>query len=282
MAKYTPIPAAPGMFRSALAPAAAVCLGIGALLGLGSVLYLPDSGYLTAVSDKILVSGIRTASAHRTWLLIHILISVVSCLCPAFVTWGMASVFRGQAARGMNLLSNGAGRLRLGLRILGWGLIGLFCLRFTVYFLSILRRQDWPYQLLATVLMEALMLSLAVFAYRMLCRFLEEAEGCTASIGYTLSSGFLSPGSVPAFVASGLTVLGIIGLVLTADRLVTMTIGYDGYKQFYKFVWSTHPGQWLCAGSLFFGAVGDLLLSFYLRFYKRTSERAIFYATYKK
>ena len=115
-----------------------------------------------------------------------------------------------------------------------------------------------------------------------LCRFLEEAEGCTASIGYTLSSGFLSPGSVPAFVASGLTVLGILGLVLTADRLVTMTIGYDGYKQFYKFVWSVHPGQWLCAGSLFFGAVGDLLLSFYLRFYKRTSERAIFYATRKK
>lgn len=282
MAKYTPIPAAPGMFRNPLAPAATVCLGIGALLGLGSVLYLLDPGYLAAVSEKILISGIRTASAHRTWLLVHILISVICFACPALVVWGILPAFRGQAARGMNLLSNAANRLRFGFRLLGWGLIGLFCLRFTVYFLSILRRQDWPYQLLATGLMEALVLSIAVFCYRMLCRFLEEAEGCTASIGYTLSSGFLSPGSIPAFVATGLTVLGIAGLVLTADRLVTMTIGYDGYKQFYKFVLAAHPGQWLCAGSLFFGAVGDLLLSFYLRFYKRSSERAIFYATYKK
>ena len=212
MAKYTPIPAAPGMFRSALAPAAAVCLGIGALLGLGSVLYLPDSGYLTAVSDKILVSGIRTASAHRTWLLIHILISVVSCLCPAFVTWGMASVFRGQAARGMNLLSNAARFLLLAARVLGYGAIVVFVVRVGLYILSIARRNDWLYQLFATVIMEALMLVLAVFSHRLLCRFLDEAEGCAASIGYTLSSGRLDSGSVPSFAATGLTLLGILGL----------------------------------------------------------------------
>ena len=130
--------------------------------------------------------------------------------------------------------------------------------------------------------MEGLMVVQAVFLYRMLCRFLDACDGSAASMGYTLSSGYLDPGSIPAFAATGLTILGVLGIVLSADRLVTMTIGYDGYKQFYAFVWSTHPGQWLCAGSLFFGAVGDLLLSFYLRFYKRTSERAIFYATYKK
>lgn len=282
MEKKNPVPATPGMFQNKLAPAAALFLALGALLGLGSVLYLIDPGYLAAVTEKILISGIRTASALYTWRTIHILVSVVCTVCPALVVRAMVRTFRGQAARGMNQLSNAANRLWLGLRILGWALIGLFCLRFVRYLLSILPRQDWPYQLLATVLMEALMLSIAVFAYRMLCRFLEEAEGCAASIGYTLSSGYLDPGSIPAFVSGGLTVLGLLGLVLAADRLVTMTIGYDGYKQFYKFVLSTHPGQWLCAGSLFFGALGNLLLSGYLRFYKRTSERAIFYATCKK
>jgi hypothetical protein len=194
----------------------------------------------------------------------------------------MVQVFRGNGAKGMNFLSNTAHWLYLGLRVLGWVLVGIFCLRFLLYILSILRRQDWPYQLMATVLMEAMVMALAVFCYRMLCRFLEEGEGCTASIGYTLSSGLLDPGSIPSFVASGLTALGIIELVLACDRLVTMTIGYDGYKQFYKFVFSTHPGLLICAGSLLLVAVGNLLLSAYLRFYKRTSERAYFYATWKK
>ena len=276
------VPVPPGMFRNRLAPASAVFLGIGALLGLGSVLYLLDPGYLAAVTEKILISGIRTASALRTWRAMHIIISVICCICPAIVVWGMLRVFRGHSARGMNLLANAARILLLLTRILGYTAIAVFVVRFSLYVLSISHRNDWLYQLFATVIMEALMVVLAVFSYRLLCRFLDEAEGCAASIGYTLSSGFLDPGSIPSFVAAGLTLLGILGLVLTADRLVTMTIGYDGYNHFYKFVLSTHPGLWFCAGSLFLGAVGNFLLSAYLRFYKRTSERAYFYATWKK
>jgi len=271
----------PGMFRNPAAPAAAVCLGLGALLGLISVCYLADPGYLSALSEKIVISGIRTASAHTTWLLVHILISVICCICPGLVVFGMVRAFRGQAARGMNFLSAVSHWLLILLRAGGRILVGVFCLRFGRYLLSISRRQDWLYQLFATVVMEALMMALAVFSYRMLCRFLDDAEGCAASIGYTLSSGKLDPGTIPAFAATGLILLGILGLALTADRLVTMTIGYDGFKQYYKFVLSTHPGQWLCAGSLFFGAIGDLLLGSYLRFFKRTSERAVFFATYK-
>ena len=282
MRKTVPIPAASGMFRNILAPASAVFLGMGALLGLGSVLYLLDPGYLTAVTEKILISGIRTASALGTWRALHIAISVICCIFPGILVWGMVLTFRGQSARGMNLLSNIARGSLILTRILGYVAIGVFILRFVLYVMPIAHRDDFLYQLFATVIMEALMVVLAVFSYRLLCRFLDEAEGCAASIGYTLSSGFLDNGSIPSFAAGGLTLLGILGLVLSADRLVTMTIGYDGYKQFYKFVLSRHPGQWLCAGSLFFGAVGNLLLSGYLRFYKRTSERAVFFATRKK
>ena len=255
MGNNSSVPATPGMFRNILAPLSAVFLGTGALLGLGSVLYLLDGSYLNALTEKILISGIRTASALSVWRAMHILISLISTFCPALVVFCMIRAFRGQAARGMNLLSGVSHGLLFLLRILGWLAIGLFVLRFTRYVISI--------------------------SHRLLCRFLDEAEGCTASIGYTLSSGYLDPVAIPAYVSGGLTLLGILGLVLTADRLVTMTIGYDGYKQFYQFVWSVHPGQWLCAGSLFFGALGDFFLGAYLRFYKRMSERAVFFASYK-
>ena len=279
---YSPVPATPGMFRHFLAPAAAVCLGIGALMGLGSVVYLADPGYLAAVSEKLIISGIRSASARNTWLWVHILVSLVCTFGPALVVGCMIPAFRGQAARGMNPLSTVSHWLWISLRVLGWILVGIFCVRFGLYLLNLLHRQDWPYQLMATVLMEAMCLAIAVFGYRLLCRLLEEAEGCAASIGYTLSAGILSPGSIPAFVATGLTILGCIGLVLAADRLVTMTITSDGFQQYYTFLWSTHPGILLCAGSLFFGALGDFFLAGYLRFFKRTSERALFFATRNK
>lgn len=275
------VSAAPGMFRSPLAPAAAICLGLGALLGLGSVLYLADPGYLAALREKILVSGIASKSASNTWRMLHIIVSVICCFCPAVVVWAMLLAFRGEAARGMNLLSKSAHVLWISLRILGWVLLTVFVLRFVPYLLTMFRQFVRPDAILATVLMEAMTLTLAVFFHRFLCRFLYESEGCTASIGYTLSTGRLDPASIPAYAAGGLTALGLISLVLTGDRLITMTIGYDGFRQFYAFVWSTHPGQWLCAGSLFFGAVGDFLLGAYLRFFKRTSERAVFFANRK-
>lgn len=276
------VSATPGMFRNALAPAAAICLGLGALLGLGSVLYLAVPGYLATVTEKILISGVRSDSAMTLWTIVHMIISVICCICPALTVCGMILAFRGQAAKGMNLLSSAAHWLLILLRILGWALLGAFILYFIRNLFSIAGQQDWPYLLFAALIMDAMVMAIAVFSYRLLYRFLYDAEGCTASIGYTLASGKLDPGSIPAFVASGLTMLGVVGLVLTADRLITMTIGYDGIRQFYTFVWSKHPGQWLCAGSLFFGAVGDFLLSAYLRFFKRTSERAVFYATYGK
>ena len=120
------IPAAPGMFRSGLAPAAAVFLGMGALLGFGSVLYLLDPGYLTALTEKILISGIRTRSALSTWTAVHIIVSLICAFCPALVVFGMIRAFRGQAAKGMNFLSNAAHGLLIFLRILGWILAAVF------------------------------------------------------------------------------------------------------------------------------------------------------------
>lgn len=282
MEKQKTVTVQPGMFRHPLAPAAAVCLTLASVLGLASVAFLLDPGYLAALTEKILRSGIRTQSALTAWTLIHIAISFVCFLCPAVTVWGMWTALRGQYAKGLNFLSDAARFLLLAVRVCGAAALALFLFRAGRYLLGLIGRGDWLYQLFASFVMEGLMVAQAVFLYRTLCRFLDDCDGCAASMGYTLSSGKLDPGSVPAFAATGLLILGILGLVLSFDRLITMTIASDGFKQYYKFLIASHPGQWLCAATLAVGGIGDILLGLYLKFYKRTSERALFFASYKK
>lgn len=279
MSTQNSVPVQPGMFRSALAPAAAVFLALGAGLGLGSALALLDPGYLTALTEKILRSGIRTASALNTWILIHVVISCLCFLCPAVTLWGMYRVSRGAYARGLNLLSDAAKILRIAVHTSAAAALGLFLFRAGRYLLGLIGRDDWLYQLFASFVMEGLMVVQAVFLYRLICRFLEDCEGCAASMGYSLSSGKVDSGAIPAFAATGLLILGILGIGLSVDRMVTMTIASDGFKQYYKFLWASHPGQWFAAGTLLFGGIGDIILSRYVKFYSRTSERAIFFAS---
>ena len=276
-----PVSATPGMFRSPLAPAAAVCLSLASVLGLGALAFWLDPGYSAALAEKILRSGIRTASAFQVWTLIHHVITFVCFAAPAITVFGMWTALRGQYARGLNFLSNAARWLLRCVHVTSAAALGLFLFRAARYLIAISSRQDWLYQLFATFVMEGLMVVQAVFLYRLLCRFLDDCDGCAASMGYTLSSGKLDPYSVPAFAATGLILLGVLGLVLSVDRLVTMTIASDGIRQYYKFIVAAHPGQWLCAATLFVGGIGDILLALYIKFYKRTSERAVFFATRK-
>lgn len=279
MSIHVPIPVQPGMFRNKLAPAAAVCLSLASVLGLGAVLFFFDPSYFPWLTEKILRSGIRTASALNTWMLIHVVVTTICCICPGVTAWGMYRALHGNPARGMNFLSNAS---RWALRVVYGSAIlvlGLFLYRVVGYVLGLLGRGDWLYRLFASSVMEGLMVAQAVFLYRMVCRFLDACEGCAASIGYTLSSGKLDPYPIPAFAATGLIILGIAGIVLSADRLCTMTIASDGFKQYYKFLMADHPGQWLCAATLLIGGIGDILLALYLRFYKRTSERALFFGS---
>lgn len=278
MRTQSSVPLQPGMFRSPLAPAAAVFLALGAVLGLGSVLALADPGYFTALTEKILRSGIRTASALNAWALIHIVITLLCFIGPAVTVWGMFRVSRGEYAKGLNFLADAAKLLRITVHLSAAAALALFLYRAGRYLLGLIGRGDWLYQLFASFVMEGLMVVQAVFLYRLLVRFLEDCEGCAASMGYSLSSGKVDSGAIPAFAATGLLILGIVCIVLSVDRLVTMTIASDGFKQYYKLLLAAHPGQWCAAGALLFGGIGDILLSRYVKFYSRTSERAVFFA----
>ena len=204
------------------------------------------------------------------------MITFVCFAAPAITVFGMWTALRGQYAKGLNFLSNAARWLLRCVHVTSAAALGLFLFRAARYLIAISSRQDWLYQLFATFVMEGLMVVQAVFLYRLLCRFLDDCDGCAASMGYTLSSGKLDPYSVPAFAATGLILASHPG-----QWLVTMTIASDGIRQYYKFIVASHPGQWLCAATLFVGGIGDILLALYVKFYKRTSERAVFFATRK-
>lgn len=272
------VTAPPGMFRSPLIPAAAVCFTISSLMGLGATLFLFDGGFQAALIQKILISGIRTESALHGWTLINNVISVVCFLSPAVTAAGLWTALRGQPAKGMNLLSNAARWLLYAVRASGAAALIVLIFRATRYILATIVRDDGVYLLFSTLLMEGLMVVQAVFLYRTLCRFLDCAECSAAGMGYTLSTGKLDPGALPAFTATGLLILGILGLVLSVDRLFSLTIASDGFKQYYKILAADHPGQYLAAVSLLIGGIGDILLSRYLKFCKRSSERAVFFA----
>ena len=47
-----PVSATPGMFRSPLAPAAAVCLSLASVLGLGALAFWLDPGYSAALAER--------------------------------------------------------------------------------------------------------------------------------------------------------------------------------------------------------------------------------------
>lgn len=270
------------MFRNPLAPAAAVCLSAAGALGLVASAFLLNGSYAAAITEKILRSGIRTESALHAWTLINAVINLVCGICPTVTAIGMWLALDGQAARGMNLLANGAKWLLRAVKISGAATLAVLIFRSARYILAIARKDEAVYLLFSSLVMEGLMVVQAVFLFRMLCRFLDSAEGTAAGLGYTLSSGRLDAGSLQAFTSTGLLVLGVLGLALSIDRLFTVTIASDGFQQYYKLLTAAHPGQWMSAASLFVGGVGNILLSYYLKFCKRTSERAIFYEQYGK
>jgi hypothetical protein len=54
----------------------------------------------------------------------------------------------------------------------------------------------------------------------------------------------------------------------------------ENYVQnYYKLLIAAHPGQYLAAATLITGAVGNFLLSAYLRRYNRVCERTRYQAT---
>lgn len=263
-------------FRSPLPGVAAVAFAIAAVSGLGGAALLLDPGSRTALTEDLVLSGILERDAISTWQLIHIVIGLLAFLCPAVMALGIGLTLKGRVHQGMDLLH----RLAVALH---WGVMGSSCIALGVLVFRVVRYiifcssvNGGAYLLYTMVLSEAIMVVQAFLLYKLLVRFLRSTRECAASIGYTLSSSKLDKTTYPAFAATGFLILAVFCVAISADRLFTLTIVDSFPKDYYAILITKDPIQLLTGIAIALSALGNSLLFFYLRRFKRTAERIIY------
>lgn len=276
-----PIPVTLGQLKSPLAPAAAVFYTLSALFGLAGVALLFDGQYAALLVQDRIDGGIQQGSSLVVWNGIDTVITLLCFLCPAILAAGIWTVLRGRITSGMKIITtlfqvalwlvNGSAILALGLYVFGM-------LRNALYYLQF---NAGVYYVYSMVVSEGLMGVQAFLLYRLIHKFLQEGSDCCLSITYTLSSGKLDSAPIPSFPALGLALLGCVELVLCWDKMFTLKLVENYVGNYYTLLIAAHPGQYLAAATLITGAVGNFLLSAYLRRYNRTCERLRFQASRK-
>ena len=267
------------IFRSCLIPVAAFFCALAALLGIPGIVLLFDKSYALLLAEDLVLSGFTDPSAIRTWGIVNNGITVVNFLCPcAFSVCLWVTVHKTQRIRGILALSTVAQWMLYAVNIGGICAAIIFPIRFVMHILSILPHPNVLYLLFALCLFEPPMAAQAVFLFIQLRKFLNSIMDSAAGIAHGLASEKPEHCSIPSFAATGFTILGILCLLLCLDRVFTLTIISDAIQSYYSILVAEHLGMWLSGGSLLASAVGNLLISIYLRRCKRDTERNAFFA----
>ena len=278
MAKQT-IPVAPGQFKSALTPAAAFFYTLSALLGILGVALLFDPEYAALLVQDRIDGGILLNSSLKIWYLIDTSITLLAFLCPAVMAAALWTVLRGRVTAGMKLIS---GLFHVLLWILyGSSLVTLviYLGRMLLYIVFYLRFNESVYLIYELVLSEGIMGVQAWLIWLTIRKFLRDGIDCAYSITYTLTARKLDSITIPSFPGLGLLILGVVELVLACNSVFTIVLVENYVQNYYKLLIATHPGQYLAAATLITGAIGNFLLTFFLRHYNRTCERTRYQAT---
>lgn len=276
--KQSSISVSSGQFKSVLAPAAAVLYTLSALLAVAGVGLLFDAEYAALLVRDRINGGIVLGSSLNTWYLIDTTITVLSLLCPAVMAAGLWAVLRGRITGGMKAVT----ALLQGLLWAVYGsaivALGIFVVGMVRSIAVYLRYNEGAYYVYGLLVTEGLMAVQAWLIWLVLRKFLRESADCAYSIAYTLSSGKLDSVPIPAFPRLGLVILAAVQLVLAWDCAFTLMYVQKNARTYYELLVASHPGRYLAAATLVTGAVGDLLLSAYLRKYNRICERTRFQA----
>lgn len=277
----SPIRISPGQFKHSLAPAAAFFYTLSALLATAGVALLFDGEYAALLIQDRIDGGIQLRSSLDSWHLIDTAITILCFLCPAAMAAGLWTVLRGRITAGMKWVTS----LFQGLL---WTLYGTSAAALAYYvfkmlscILVYLRYNEGVYLVYSLLITEGLMGVQAWLVYRVLRKFLRDSGDCAYSIAYTLATGKLDSMPIPSFPALGLVILGAAELVLAWDKVFTLMLVENYVQNYYVLLIASHPGQYLAAATLITGALGNFLLSGYLRRYNRICEWTRFQANRK-
>lgn len=264
----------PGLFRSRMVPGALICCLLGAMTGGVQLILMLTPGYWDWFCRDLIAGGI--AADWISYSVMHVALGIAAVVCPVILAVGLAVTLRGRPARGLCFLSSAAKFAMYGLNAGGIALLGLFGFRFVRYIVICCRYAGGIQRIYAMVVSEALMLVVAWFLHRLLCRFLDAVAVGGVSMAVTLSSGQVDSFNIPGFASTGFGLLGIFCLAQAVGQVLTMTIVGGVFGASYRILVADYPGAWVAALSMALCAAANFLLWQYLRQYKRICERALF------
>ncbi|MBQ7358630.1 MAG: hypothetical protein IJW63_00885 [Lachnospiraceae bacterium] len=271
-----PISVEKSTFESKLIPISTVSFAIAAIFGVLAVGYLFHPSSISAIIKDLIVAEIYDLSAQQTWLFIYIALTVVNCLGTLLLSVGFVLLLMKRYKMGMDLMFHSAKWALTFVNISGAITLAYFIFRSIRYiFVCCQTPNDAAFLLISFVLMEGLMVTQAVFLFIKLRQFLSGCMEATAGIGYTLCYGKITSPSIPPVFVLGFLTLGIFDIGIAWDRFFTFIHIQVQTKVIYKFPLTTDPFQFISGLSFAFAALGNILLYFYLRGYKRKSERIL-------
>lgn len=265
-----------GMFRSKWMPVAACFTVLAAILGLPGVVLLFNPEYAAYLAEELRNSGIASADARVTWQVINTATTVLGLVCPGILAAALVISLRGRPDKGMGFLCTASQGMVYVINGAGIVILAILIFRVLRYVLSCLTVDTGIYLIYSMLVSEGILVVAVWFLFVKLRRFVNCVCDSAASMALTLSCGKVDTVPIPALTATGFLVLGIVCILIGLDRLVTLTVVQDVDQAYYALLPVGNPVQILEGISFLCSGCADLLISRYVRRYKRICERVIY------
>lgn len=272
-----------GTFRSKLTGIATALFAAAALAGVLSILCVFAPGGLLLFRETAAPEGIKTALVvlhglltdisvdEQVTLTFAILLGVsilFGTIFSAALSVGIFQMQRGKAAHGAQLIARGAKILFYTTTALGLGAAVLFAIRLVRYIIMYLSGGiDGLMLMMPGVATEILLGAIATLIILKLRRFFDSAGDCALSISRTLTAGILSAPTISMTPAVGCLLLGISGLLLALARISAISTQ------------AAVPVLYFSGAMFLFGGAAGIVMFFYLRNFKRSSEYLLYKGT---
>lgn len=262
------------IFRSKWLPVAAILTILATLLSLSGIVMLFHPEYAANLEAEL--AGIASADARVTWRILYMGTTVLGFSCAGLFAVSLTITVKGDPGKGMSFLYCVSQVLHY--IVCGVGVILAVTLAYRVirYVASCMLLDTGAYMIYSMLVSEAILVVLVGFLFVHLRRFTAGLSDASASMAFTLSTGKVDPVPIPAYVASGFLVLGILCMVISIDRLVTLTVVEDITGAYYKLLLLDVPIKvpegfsYLCSG------FANFILCGFVRRYKRLCERTLY------
>ena len=259
-----------GTFRSKLTAIASALFAATALAGVANIIsaFLDLSRFREAAAPEgiktalVVLHGLLTDApveeqVNLTFAILLGISILLGTLFSAALAVGIFQMQRGKAANGAQLIARGAKILFYATTALGIGAAVLFAIRFVTYVMMYLSGGiDGLMLMMPGVATELALGAIATLIILKLRHFFDCAEDCALSISRTLTTGTLSAPTISMTPAIGALLLGIFSVLIALNCAGVIT-----------------------AAMFLFGGAAGVLMSLYLRTYKRSCEYLLYKGT---